>query len=422
MNDPEQRYSIGSLYPAMHKFYSALRSLEQFKKGNNFFDNIACLDNFFSEYRNVTFVLQKSIGQNLSYKNSYKRNLDKYITNDECRWFVSKRNETTKEHPFNLVKKIAVTIYASQASIKLKEKIFTIENDIEYSTLIESLKALLTRISAVEVYFSVEFTFYEKGEGKEIYFDLISGILNMQQFLGAMKEDLNEDCILCDKLQQEINKMTFFKVPKDILFVDDYVYECKQNIFERGSRAYLLPGGESKGIRMPLTSFTEKLSGSSVEEINPFRSFILLHLICLSEQKTIMPTFMIIYEDDMFEFITFQASLKTTVYRKINEIATKIKSDDIKTIYYVTEMLYYTDNINEIMLLEYSQRNKHSVKNQLCFFRIDKNGEKESYQFDSEKVGDMKYVASILMQSVKDDVCFNFLSPIKTEFEKLKFH
>lgn len=57
--------SRGLLYPAMHKFYSALSSLEKFEKGSNFFDNISYLDNFFSEYRNITFVLQKSLSNTI---------------------------------------------------------------------------------------------------------------------------------------------------------------------------------------------------------------------------------------------------------------------------------------------------------------------------------------------------------------------
>lgn len=49
------------LVPAAQKLYSALSSLERFSKYNNFYDNISSLDNFLSEYRNVTFVIQKSL-------------------------------------------------------------------------------------------------------------------------------------------------------------------------------------------------------------------------------------------------------------------------------------------------------------------------------------------------------------------------
>ena len=54
------------LVPAAQKLYSALSSLERFSKHNDFFDNISSLDSFLSEYRNVTFVIQKSPLKNSS--------------------------------------------------------------------------------------------------------------------------------------------------------------------------------------------------------------------------------------------------------------------------------------------------------------------------------------------------------------------
>ena len=49
------------LYPAYQKLYSALCHLERFDKEANFFDNISSLDAFFSEYRNITFVIQAQL-------------------------------------------------------------------------------------------------------------------------------------------------------------------------------------------------------------------------------------------------------------------------------------------------------------------------------------------------------------------------
>lgn len=51
----------GLLYPAYQKFYSALSNLERFNKESNFFDNISAIDSFFTEYRNITFVIQSSL-------------------------------------------------------------------------------------------------------------------------------------------------------------------------------------------------------------------------------------------------------------------------------------------------------------------------------------------------------------------------
>ena len=97
----------GLLYPAYQKFYSALSSLDRFNKEADFFDNTSCLDSFFSEYRNITFVIQSQLAHTSFFK-AYEINRDKYLTDH---WFVKKRNETTKQKPFQLIKEIAITIY-----------------------------------------------------------------------------------------------------------------------------------------------------------------------------------------------------------------------------------------------------------------------------------------------------------------------
>ena len=48
------------LAPALQKFYSALKSLDEFGRDGNFFDDVSNLDKFFSEFRNITFVIQKT--------------------------------------------------------------------------------------------------------------------------------------------------------------------------------------------------------------------------------------------------------------------------------------------------------------------------------------------------------------------------
>lgn len=48
----------GLMYPAYQKYYSAICNLKRFGIEKNFFDNISSLDNFFSEYRSVTMVMQ----------------------------------------------------------------------------------------------------------------------------------------------------------------------------------------------------------------------------------------------------------------------------------------------------------------------------------------------------------------------------
>lgn len=61
----------GLLYPAYQKFYSAISCLNRFCKEQDFFQNIASLDTFFSEYRSITLVMQKSLAHT-QHINTYK--------------------------------------------------------------------------------------------------------------------------------------------------------------------------------------------------------------------------------------------------------------------------------------------------------------------------------------------------------------
>ncbi|MGL5261078.1 MAG: hypothetical protein ACRC9P_01705, partial [Bacteroides sp.] len=126
------------LYPALQKLYSALSHLEQFHTGNDFFDNIKSLDSFFSEYRNITFVLQKSVSKT-DYEQKYKELREKYLSGDLSQWFVNARNKVLKEQPFQLEKRILVTVYDAKIAQIIFNKVFTIEEDKEYKDLLNEL-------------------------------------------------------------------------------------------------------------------------------------------------------------------------------------------------------------------------------------------------------------------------------------------
>ncbi|MEG0077449.1 MAG: hypothetical protein RR700_06375 [Anaerorhabdus sp.] len=108
------------IYNSWQKFYSSLSHLERFSKDNDFFSNVSNLDSFFSEFRNVTFVLQKSLS-NSPYIELYKNYRDMYLTD---RWFVLKRNEITKEAPFPLKGELDIFIFSSEANTDTKHAVF----------------------------------------------------------------------------------------------------------------------------------------------------------------------------------------------------------------------------------------------------------------------------------------------------------
>ena len=131
------------LYPAFQKFYSALKCLELFRKDNSFFDNISSLDTFFSEFRNITFVLQKSLAHT-SYISSYESARETYLKN--LHWFVDKRNEVLKERPFQLIKQIKMTVFLPDQSFEILNRTFSVEQDTELSSLLYDIRKILQAI------------------------------------------------------------------------------------------------------------------------------------------------------------------------------------------------------------------------------------------------------------------------------------
>jgi hypothetical protein len=400
----------GVLYPAFHKFYSALNSLEKFEKGTNFFDNITYLDNFFSEYRNITFVLQKSLA-NTKYISAYEILRDQYLVNEVGRWFVDKRNTVLKQQPFDLEKRIAISIYSDVQAVELDELTFTIDNDVEYSTIIHSLRKTFLEIDPLEVMFSAEFFFNEHGYAEDLYDNFITGINQMKEFLAEMKKAINEQCSLSDELEKKINSMNFYQVPKDMLMVDDYVFYCKKNRFEKASRVAMWVG--SGPARVPL----EKLN-KTYPDGDLFDKFELMHLVIYQLQKTLLPTCLIEYSDNTFELISFGFSIKTTVYRKLNEISKRIEPEEIITVLFVNEMyLYSKDKISD---KDSSERVKYAHKEILLFSMVDKDLSIKIRGYDIKRIDDFQYIASVMFSQPNKYLLPGFMNPVTKTFARAK--
>lgn len=405
----------GLLYPAMHKLYSALQNLEKFNKCNDFFDNISYLDSFFSEYRNITFVLQKSV-KKTEFEDIYFANRDKYLSGEISKWFIDERNKVLKEHPFKLEKRIKITLYAHRTSIVISEKVFNIENDVPIDSTIENLKILFNLTNSLEVFFSVEFSFYEEGSDKDLLEDLIVGVHSMIAFMNGMKNDIGGESSLCCQLQEKINNFNFFRFPKEFLFIDDYVYNGKNKKFEKATKGLISPfENPTLKHRFPLVNLRR-------HDIKEFDFFVITHCVALREQNELMPTFYIIYEDDMFEIVAYFSSIKTVTYRKINEIAGRIKSDKIKQVYYATEAIQYKmEDYSKIVNMTSMERGELKEKEVLACYKLDKMGDNKAYYFDRDKVGNMEYVSSILNSPAygnSDDLMSSFLCPIINSFKE----
>ena len=376
----------GLLYPAYQKFYSAISSLKRFDKEKSFFDNIASLDTFFSEYRSITLVMQESLAHT-PYLDTYQR-VSKGIWDP---FFNTQRVKTIHIHPMEFTKQIDITVYFPSEGINVTSQIFTIENDIPLGSLIESLKEFLHKINPSEVFFSAKFSFIEKDSGQDLWDKLISGIATMQKFMDAMYVEIGEDCALCNRLKNEINKSGYALLPKDFFLINDYAYYPREDKFERAGRmAMVMLGMGGKAIsRHPLISFME--SPHLNFDNTPFGKFMLMHVII--QNTNIMPTLMIVYQDGTYNLDAFHADIKTTVYRKINEVAECILSDNIKEVYFMNAYVYYKYS-KRLLRATSKQRIKKAVSDCLAFMRVDYEMNENEYVFNGQHIRNMKYIAN----------------------------
>ena len=407
----------GSLYPAYQKLYSALTNLEKFGNESDFFDNISCLDGFFSEYRNITFMLQKAL-KGTKYYSCYEKNRERYLTDH---WFVEKRNETTKEIPFQLVKEVLIAVYTPVMGFPIFSKQYSVESDTPISVLISEIKSQFGEINEKEVFFSAIFSFHEKGSNDELLNRLQSGISAMMSFMTAMEKDIGETCALCDELKSRIEHAKIVVAPIDFLQAIDYVYYPERDSFDRAERASMafLPGSDKTISHMPLSELTNKSVFKA--DGTAFASFTLMHafLRCINSETEIFPAIMVVYGDGTYDLDAFLSTLKTTTYRKINEVANQILNDNVIEVCY---MCMYS-NIpfsQEAMKMTSGERLEMSASDIMVCASIDDRLNEKEYVFDGKSMAKPDYVACVIKngQSNSLNLSRNNLFPIWYAFKQ----
>lgn len=402
------------LLPAYQKLYAALNSLERFSKGQDLFDNIACIDSFLAEFRNVTFVLQKSLAHT-DYVYVYERLRDKYLKNPQCSWLVNKRNEVLKEKPFALEKQLILNLYFPHTRGVFPSEKFTIEDEVDYITLIESVKNIIENIPAIEVYFSTEFIYKEVGTDVNLFATIDYGVNSILSLLTDLDKVISIEASKSREIiQDKISELKFLKVPKEAWFVDDYVFYREDKIFEKGDRIeFITP--VSTGIKYDM--FCESLGVGITNDFvqDTFEAFKRMHIISFSKQKKIMPTLLTLTNDGILYMVMYDSSVKTTTYRKINEIASDIKSGaDIIAVFHVGEMIYY--NNPELLNLDYRYRMMDTHTEMLSFNKVTKESE-EQYLISSEALIDnVKDCVFPTLTRVETDDTFSFVLPIIEAF------
>ena len=419
------------LYPAFQKFYSALNSLERFHKEKSFFENISSLDTFFSEFRNVTFVLQKSLAHT-DYKLLYENLREKYFSG--LKWFVDTRNETTKQHPFELIKQIELTIYTPCQADTVFSELFTVENDIALSTLIDRIKMRFCEINKVEVFFSAQISFFQKGHRENLRTNLMFGVKQMADFLSELYADINQTSALCLQIIDRIKKMSFLRMPDDMFAIDDYAYYPQKDYFEKASRIAFF--GQKQNDKSFLNIPPPKtLSKGSMQDwhlpnfraigMDQFHQFVVMHIsMCCGKiapkNLNILPTIMIIYDDDTYDLDAFQGDLPTTVYRKFHEVAKTILTNNIKEVFVEMPCFKYTPNKHGENLIA-AEREAAAQDEYLLLIKLTCDLEQKEYVFHSS-ILDNDYALGQIIRQGGTPIIYgeHYMAPIIQAFKQKK--
>lgn len=404
------------LLPAYQKLYAALQSLERFSKGQDLFANITCIDSFLSEFRNITFVLQKSLAHT-EFISEYKTLRDKYLKNEDCSWLVEKRNQVTKEEPFRLEKLFVLTLYLPNGAGVFPTEAYTIEDEEDYSSIIEMVKRVIEGIPSIEVFFSVEFIYREIGSERNLFSTIDFGIDAIMALLEELNKTIGGERPKTRELVLEkIKGLHFHRLPKDYWFIDDYVFYRQDHVFEKGARCEMvMPYNPESSYKNLCKMVGIKNEGDYVKET--FQAFELMHIATFTKHKKLMPTIMTLKEDGTVALVSYDASIKTTTYRKINEIAEKIRNGaPIVAVFHVSEMVLYNDP--EAYNQDYSYRSQGEHIDLLSFNMVTKKGT-ASYCICSEALLEGKKDCLFpTLTKVDTAVSVSFMNPLVEAFEK----
>ena len=403
--------------PFFQKVYSALKHLNDFSISNDFYDNISNFDGFFSEYRSATLVLQKALGGNDNP--IYQKNLKDYLLKDEqlSKWMNDKRIDSVHKQSFNLHKHLLILAYSAISSEIILEKEYTIEYDESFEKLQNKLVGELEKINSVEVNFSLMYSFTE-GDKKVDVFELSMKAINaMVNFMIAMYRDLKISDETCTTLLQKNIELAQSIASKAFTFVRDYCYLPKEHQFIGGE----LLESNIPYRKIPIVKIYESL-GLKRQENDDFSLFVSMHSrLYLMQDRHIMPTFFIKYIDDTVAVVSFDASLRTTFYRKLNEIAIRVKNEDVKTVYYVGEFISYgsassVEEMKVLMDLPHIERRKKAQKSALAFYQISKN-EVKCILAEDKQINDLLAVHDVKqLKNEYDTACHYFLTPLIAAF------
>lgn len=399
------------MYPALQKFYNALTIINQIDSRKYIFETIPQIDSFFSEMRNITFVMQESFNSP-ELKKDYEQEREKFLNNEVMKWFNQIRVETIHKHPFKLEKALDVEFYLPNFSTKTTHNRLTINNDLNFNDLYKKLKLFLDAnySNCVELYLSTTITFLENGKEIDIYSVIQKGIEIMYTMVADIMKLYPCNCEKCNKLKKEIKRLISVVSVKKITFSSDLYYADKKLSIGSVICANLGSGCSLLSPPAPIKNSFWDITGMMPCDISFLKIFAYYHIILAriqrseSSESELMPVFLIIYENDTFSFYgPITGTNKSTFYRAISDVAKMINSNNIKAILILTEgYRYTTKNIEQLQSMKYEERIKEASSIVILCTLISKNlDDIYAIEVDYKNLFEDKYIANQILNIIK---------------------
>jgi hypothetical protein len=343
------------VYPTLQKFYNALSNLESINPNNYIFEIIPNIDAFFQEFRNITFVMQKSFNTS-ELKAFYETKREAYLISDEMKWFDNARVETVHRNPFMLEKAISLKTYVAADNFDELKTLLTIDRDKNFADLLSEVSSILEERyrNWFEVFFSISVLFIENGKEIDIFEKIIEGTKVMWNFVSDVCNDYPCSCDKCNNLKTKIvkalNKIQFNKAMR---FTQDCYYNAGK--IQTGNLINFSLRIEDKvynknDMRFDLAEnpvFEKECCDNDIRLLQKWASN---HIVTAKMQleltkknePMIYADFLLVYEDNTAEMVGFfGGTVKTTYYRIINEVAKRANNEKIRAVLYVCEFVHY---------------------------------------------------------------------------------
>ena len=409
------------LGPALQKYYSALKSLYDFGQHGDFYYDVSNQDKIFSEFMNITIVVQKGVGTEEN-KAIYTKLQAQHLAGATSKWFIETRNKTIKEKPFDLKKELRLDLYLPGGVLAFTDSRLVVNFEDSFGDALEFIRTtFLERLGLKEIFFSAKILFSESGSEVDLYPQIKCGLTQMHGFMDALEKLFPCNCPLCTELKKKISDLYFKVQAKELTFTRDYSYEADGGITQGDMVEMYLSAND--GEPTPVSSLRMSLDNELFGKVkgclrDVFLKFIVMHVISFQMQDhQIMPVFMLAYNDSTYRMIPFVASTKSTFYRKVLEILAMPDFNEVEAVFYCGEYyLYDLEQFAEINEKPYSERITQAKSEVLSFCMTLKGGGEMEIRFDEQKIDDMEYVSKQIKETdwSKEPVCtFDWLFPIR---------